>query len=149
MTEGAPAAASVEALSPFSSPLSTTPTQVRDRDRQRERERERERERRDSMSRSINRTEGYEVVAMPVGGGETESIGGAKERVGSAAKSRSIFGGEVVGAAKDQVTPTPKSRSGSKLGLGGEFISAVKEQFTPTPKNKNVSKLSLDRKSVV
>ena len=95
------------------------------------------------MSRSINRTEGYEVVAMPVGGGETESIGGAKERVGSAAKSRSIFGGEVVGAAKDQVTPTPKSRSVSKLGLGGEFISAVKEQFTPTPKNKNVSKLSL------
>lgn len=97
-------------------------------------------------TRSINRSEGYEVVVMPVGGGEL-GFGNGGVAAASTPKSkiggRLSFGSEIVGAVKEQLTSTPKSKNGGNISnLGSEIIAGDKEQLTPTPKNKNVSNVS-------
>ncbi|KFZ16511.1 hypothetical protein V501_02176 [Pseudogymnoascus sp. VKM F-4519 (FW-2642)] len=121
----------VEALSPFSTPTS----------------------RRDSMSGSINRREGYEIVPMPASTREM-SIGNGREAVTSSNKKQvSILGNvgggkysvgsDVLSAFKEGLTPTSKNKDGGKLSAGGDVVSAAKEQIpsTPTPKSKNGGKL--------
>ncbi|OBT52547.1 hypothetical protein VE04_07756, partial [Pseudogymnoascus sp. 24MN13] len=121
----------VEALSPFSTPTN----------------------RRDSMSGSINRKEGYEIVPMPASAREM-SIGNGREAVTSSNKKQvSILGNvgagkysvgsDVLSAFKEELTPTSKNKDGGKLGAGGEVVTAAKDQIpsTPTTNSKNSGKL--------
>ncbi|OBT79943.1 hypothetical protein VF21_01623 [Pseudogymnoascus sp. 05NY08] len=123
--------AAVEALSPFSTPTN----------------------RRDSMSGSINRREGYEIVPIPANAREM-SVGNGSEAVTSANKRQvSILGNrgggkfsvgsDVLSAFKEGLTPTSKIKDGGKLSAGGEVVGAAKEQIpsTPTSKSKNGGKL--------
>lgn len=88
--------------------------------------------------RSINRSEGYEVVAMPVSvselsfGNGVDAASTPKNKNGG----RLSFGSEIVGAVKEQLTTTPKSKNVSNLSFGSEVIAGVKDQLTPTPKSK-------------
>ncbi|KFY86724.1 hypothetical protein V500_07427, partial [Pseudogymnoascus sp. VKM F-4518 (FW-2643)] len=120
LTAGSEGAAVEEALSPFSTPAKVRGSMEKD-------------------TRSINRSEGYEVVAMPVGG--EGLLGFGSEVVDSTTKSKNggrvSFGSEIVGAVKEQLTPTPKGKIGGKFNIGSEVIDAVKDQLTPTPKSKN------------
>ncbi|KFY25792.1 hypothetical protein V493_04451, partial [Pseudogymnoascus sp. VKM F-4281 (FW-2241)] len=109
---------SAEPLSPFSSP---TPTPSKGR--------------RKSMSRSINRGEGYEVVKMPVGGaGAGEMAGGGEGQATTSVYERFLgvrkgFGGE--GGGPVARLHLPRSDLNSVDRYEGYFVPVVVEQPTP------------------
>ncbi|KAL5353359.1 hypothetical protein ACLOAV_001395 [Pseudogymnoascus australis] len=114
------------------------------------------------MSRSINRSEGYEVVDMLVGDGV---VNGGSEAPARAGKRTEIGRFRLAAAAmRAQITPPPamnkevdnlllngygfanmrdvlalagKGKSGGNLGGGGGVVGAVEEQITPTAKSKS------------
>lgn len=114
------------------------------------------------MSRSINRSEGYEVVDMPAGdgvvngGSEAPARAGKRTEIGkfrlAAAAMRAqitpppaknkevnslLLNGYGFASMRDVLATTGKGKSGGNLGGGGEVVGAVEEQLTPTFKGKS------------
>lgn len=112
------------------------------------------------MSRSINRSEGYEVVDMPVGDGVVNGGSEAPARTGKRteigrfglgaamraqltppAKNKEVnnllLNGYGFASMRDVLATTGKGKGGGNLGGGGEVVGAVEEQLTPTTKSKS------------
>ncbi|KFX98930.1 hypothetical protein V490_02042 [Pseudogymnoascus sp. VKM F-3557] len=109
-----------EAVSPFSTPTQTK-TQVID----------------EEMSRSINRSEGYEIVAMPVG---DLVVSGEEERLFMTPKKS--FGSEVVAGAKKLFPTTPKNKDAGKISGFESIAAAAKGQSASTTKSKDGDKVT-------